>query len=183
MNTQSSEVSALFDGELEPHEISPVLRATLQNEALRTDWQTYALIGDQLRREPAIGSDLTAAVMARLVEEPVVLAPRNLSRPVHRHPLFALAASVAGVALVGWLALAGNPQTPRPEASLAAVSQQPTFAAGAQPAKPQAANAAPLRGDMSEYLVAHQAQSSSFRLGDGVQQVRAIALVRGGERP
>lgn len=183
MNAQPSEMSALFDGELEPHEIRPVLRAIVENEALRTEWQAYVLIGDQLRGEASVGSDLTAGVMARLVEEPVVLAPRNLSRPVHHHPLFALAASVAGVAVVGWLALVGNPQSTQSEASFAAVSRGPTLAVVVQPAKPQTVAAVPLRGDLSEYLVAHQTQSSGFRLGDGVQQVRAVTLANGVERP
>lgn len=183
MHAKPSEISALFDGELEPHEIHPVIRATVENDALRAEWQTYALIGDQLRREPAIGSDLTAGIMARLADEPVVLAPRKLSRPAHHHPLFALAASVAGVAVVGWFALAGNSQSVQPEARLAAVSPQPTLAAAGQPAKQQNVIAAPLRGDLSEYLVAHQTQSSSFRLGDGVQQVRAVSLASGVERP
>lgn len=183
MNAKPSEMSAMFDGELEPHEIRPVLRATVESEAMRAEWQAYALIGDQLRGEATVGSDLTAGVMARLAEEPVVLAPRNLSRPVHHHPLFALAASVAGVAVVGWFALAGNPQSAQSEAQLAAVSRQPTLAVVVQPAKPQTVAAVPLRGDLSEYLVAHQTQSSSFRLGDGVQQVRAVTLTNGSERP
>lgn len=183
MNAKPSEMSALFDGELEPHEIRPVLRATIDDEALRAEWQAYALIGDQLRGESTVGSDLTAGVMARLAEEPVVLAPRNLSKPVHQHPLFALAASVAGVAVVGWFALVGNTQSTQSEASLAAVSRGPTLAVAVQPSKPQTVSAVPLRGDLSEYLVAHQTQSSGFRLGDGVQQVRAVTLTSGIERP
>jgi sigma-E factor negative regulatory protein RseA len=183
MSAQPSEVSALFDGELEPHEVRPVLRATVEDEVLRARWQTYALIGDQLRGEPSGAPDLAASVMACLAEEPVVLAPRRLQQPVHRHPLLALAASVAGVAVVGWLALADRAGSDTAEARLTAASPGPTLAAAVQPAKSQAVAAIPLRGDLSEYLVAHQTQSSSFRLGDGVQQVRAVTFSDRTERP
>lgn len=193
-NSQLAEVSALFDGELEPHEVIPVIRAVLNEEAAHEAWQDYALIGDQLRGESHVATDMSAAVMARVREEPVVLAPRNLS-PAQRHrPLLALAASVAGVAVVGWLALAGTPGNSGLSGRsgyLAAVSPAPTFAS-ARPAsvlaqaevhRPAAASTPAIRGDMSEYLLAHHTQSSSFRFGDGSQQVRTVSLVTAPGRP
>lgn len=192
MNSQLNEVSALFDGELEPHEVVSAIRTAVADGAARNAWASYALIGDHLRGESAIANDMTAAVMARLDDEPVVLAPRNLNRIPRHRPLLALAASVAGVAVVGWLALAGNP---RPAAglagNLAAVAPAPTLAlTRAAPALAKAEGKSspapvmyPARSDISEYLLAHQTQSSSFRLGDGTQQVRTVSLVGSPARP
>jgi sigma-E factor negative regulatory protein RseA len=198
---RSTEISALFDGELEAHEVRAAIKASL-NDADR--WRMYGLIGDGLRGDPVDAPDITASVMARIGEEPVVLAPRNLKSRQRPHPLLALAASVAGVAVVGWIALTGNPQSPAAEHTLAmaqkgkieiasAVSPAPTFlppharnpgslpptgeaSAGGGPAPtfaqvPQVV----LQGDMSEYLLAHHAQASG-RLGDSTKQIRTVAM-------
>lgn len=130
MNMRNSELSALFDGELEAHEVRAAVRAALGSDERRADWQLYALISDGLRGESADVPDLTANVMERIREEPVVLAPRKLVNVRPQHPLFALAASIAGVAVVGWLALAGGAaQKPEAVARLAAASPAPSFVA------------------------------------------------------
>jgi sigma-E factor negative regulatory protein RseA len=172
---RSTEISALFDGELEAHEVRAAIKASL-NDADR--WRMYGLIGDGLRGDPVDAPDITASVMARIGEEPVVLAPRNLKPRQRHHPLLALAASVAGVAVVGWVALTGNSQSPAAEHTLAmaqkgkmeiasAVSPAPTFAQAPQVV---------LQGDMSEYLLAHHAQASAGRLGDSTRQIRTVAM-------
>jgi negative regulator of sigma E activity len=175
------ELSALFDGELESHEVRPLLRGAVNDPAMQDAWQAYALIGDQLRREYRGEPDLTAGVMARIREEPVVLAPRNLTRQTRHHPLFALAASVAGVAVVAWLSLVEDP--------LNAVSPAPTIARLADtPQKPQVAAAksfeqAPLRGEINEYLLAHHTQAASFRLGDSADNIRTVTMTSRMNRP
>ncbi len=189
---ETSGVSALYDGELEPHEVVAAVRSTVRDESAREAWQTYALVGDRLRGESHVVPDITAAVMARVREEPIVLAPRNLSPSQRHRPLLALAASVAGVAVVGWLALAGAPRPAGLSGNLAAVSLAPAYSSIAGPvatlaqtdARLAATTAAPaVRADMSEYLLAHQTQSSSFRFGDGTQQVRTVSLVTAPARP
>jgi len=171
---QLAELSALLDGELEPHELRPTLRAAVRGPELRENWQAYVLIGDQLRQERTLGRDLTAGVMAKIRAEPVVLAPRNLQLAWRRRPLLALAASAAGVVVVGWLALADNAQFSPPENRLAAVASAvppaPTFEAAQ-------------RGDMSEYLLAHHTQSATFRLGDNAGHVRTVSMTGGPARP
>ena len=180
-----SEVSALFDGELETHEVRAAIKTSL-NESER--WRLYGLIGDGLRGDCPEAPDLTAGVMSRLRDEPVVLAPRALGTRPHYHPLLALAASVAGVAIVGWLALTGNPQSPAvtekvathtPVAIASAVTPGLTFVStpdlSAQPASRSAAHP-PLQADMSEYLLAHHAHSPTSHLQDGTQQIRTVAL-------
>lgn len=171
----NADLSALYDGELERHECGTVIESAMRDSAARTAWQTYALIGDHLRQRGMGSADMTAAVMARLQEEPVVLAPRNLKLNNQRHPLWALAASVAGVAVVGWLALADASHS---ENRLATVSSAPTFTQTAQtigvPASSADASAA--RRDMHEYLIAHHTQAATFRLGDSTEQVRPMAI-------
>lgn len=180
MNAErSSEISALFDGELEDHELRAALQSSLADEER---WRMYGLIGDGLRGEEADLPDMTASVMARLAEEPVVLAPRNLKAAPRHHPLLALAASVAGVAVVGWIALTGNPQAPATGQHLAMAQKGRTeMAASAAPPAPTLVQAPPVPGvpvaaDLSEYLLAHHAQASTLRLGDGAKQIRTVAL-------
>lgn len=173
---QSPEISALFDGELEGHEVRSAIKMALtDNES----WQTYALIGDGLRGDCPDAPDMTAGVMGRLREEPVVLAPRNLQPVRRQHPMLALAASVAGVAVVGWLVLAGNPQTPSRENQLAAVSPAPTFVRAPDKVarlEPRASDPVSVQGNMNEYLMAHHAQAVTVRLGDSTKQVRTVAM-------
>lgn len=170
----SIELSALLDGEFEEHEARAVVDAALNDNER---WQMYALIGDGLRGDCPETPDMTARVMSRLREEPVVLAPGNLQPVRRRHqPLLALAASVAGVAVVGWLALAGNSQLPVSEGRLAAaVPPAPTLVK----APDNVARMPPRlneQGDMNEYLLAHHAQAATVRLGDSTKQVRTVAL-------
>lgn len=189
MKSQLSELSALYDGELEPHELAPVVKAAVRDEELRAAWLAYGVIGDELRGESVAAADMTAGVMAKIRAEPVVLAPNNL-RPSRSHPVLALAASVAGVAVVAWLSLTGNPSTGPAESRLATVAPAPTFArlpeqglaavgAGRAGQTAQVAATAPApRGDMSEYLLAHHIQASTFRLHDSTEHVRSVSMTR-----
>jgi sigma-E factor negative regulatory protein RseA len=199
---RAKDISALFDGELEEHEVRAAIQASLNDPG---SWRLYGLIGDGLRGEPVDVPDMTASVMSRIGDEPVVLAPRNLKTRQRHHPLLALAASVAGVAVVGWVALTGNPQSPAAEQYLAAAQKgkveiagavlpAPTFlppharnpgslpptggmSAGGGPAPtfvnpPQAG----MQGDMNEYLLAHHAQAATARLGDSTKQIRTVSM-------
>lgn len=172
---QSSEISALFDGELEEHEVRAAIKAGLA-DAER--WQLYGLIGDGLRGESADAHDMTASVMSRLGEEPVVLAPRNLMERRRHHPLLALAASVAGVAVVGWVALTGNPQSSGVDIKLAGIQKETLSSTNAVSPAPTFVKApqGPVQSDLNEYLLAHHAQAATGRLGDSTQQIRTVAM-------
>lgn len=186
MNAKASELSALFDGELEEHEVRAAVTAALDEDDLRDSWQLYALIGDGLRGDCPDAPDLAASVMAHVREEPVVLAPRNLRTQRRTHPMYALAASLAGVAVVGWLALAGNPRAPAADgagSTLAAASPAPSIAKVEPVAVGKPADSQPLRGDMSEYLLAHQLQAGTPHPAASTRQIRTVAMSGGGERP
>jgi sigma-E factor negative regulatory protein RseA len=171
---RSTEVSALFDGELDTHEVRTAIAASLDDPE---HWRLYGLIGDGLRGEPVDVPDMTASVMARIGEEPVVLAPRNLKLRQRHHPFLALAASVAGVAVVGWVALSGNPQSPVSEQLAAAQPAKAAVASAVLPAPTfnQVPQTVP-QVDMSEYLIAHHAQASTGRLGDSTRQIRTVSM-------
>ncbi len=181
---KDSELSALFDGELEDHEVAPIVRAALADDKQLADWQAYALIGDQLRGAHGCAPDFVENIMVRVREEPQVLAPGNLRRQPH-HPLLALAASVAGVAVVGWLALTNTPQVQGPQIAYVAVPPAPTFAKADsnKPAPSQIQSVRVDRAEMGEYLVAHHAHASAFHLGEGVQHVRSVSMTGDTGRP
>jgi len=182
MHPRLPELSALLDGEIEPHEVRAAVAAASADGELQDRWLAYNLIGDSLRGEGA-SRDLTADIMARIREEPVVLAPGNLQRRKSHHPAFALAASVAGMAIVGWLAIGHDSSSGvsvSATATLAAVSPTPTFMKSLE--RHQEAQAKKtmdegrLKDDMSEFLLAHHTQASVFRLGDNTEHIRTISL-------
>lgn len=77
---RTSQVSALFDGELDPAQSELVIRRLLKDPALRASWGNYSLIGASLRGEPLSvrrphHADVAARVRARLEQEAVLSAP------------------------------------------------------------------------------------------------------------
>ncbi|MGE0073135.1 MAG: sigma-E factor negative regulatory protein [Thiomonas sp.] len=118
-------LSALIDGEAEfaapSAQAAAFIRQTASDDALRRDWLLYAQIGDVLR-----SADLAAMpgeheflqrVSAAVAREPVVLRPsaqngrlavaRATRRPHWSTRMTAVAAAVAGVAVMAWVALPG----------------------------------------------------------------------------
>lgn len=194
---RAMKISALVDGEVEEHEVREAIRASLDDPHR---WRDYLLIGESLRGESAPLVNITEAVMARLADEPIVLAPRKLrERRPRPHPLWALAASVAGVAVVGWVALTGDSLPTGSPAKLVAAPQAAVTVAsaegGAVPAAPTfrsesapsgasmipptatLVNAVPAAAaEMQEYLLAHQAQAATVRLAEPARQIRTVAL-------
>lgn len=116
-------LSALIDGELESDVQSQLGRIRTDPE-LRTAWDVYHLIGDCLRGHAS--GDIAPRVIARLRDEPTVLAPpkeRSVARRIGWYGMYA-AASAAAVAVVAWTAfpswhenpqLAGNAPAPTAE--------------------------------------------------------------------
>jgi sigma-E factor negative regulatory protein RseA len=145
-------ISALMDGELEAAEVFEALR--VEGEALET-WRTYHLISDAMRDTRLLSAGFTARFAERLATEPTVLAPVR-KQPVQRFAL-AAAAGVAGVALVGWMAFAPQPQVSAPVA------------------KALAPVAVPLPASANDYLLAHQGFSPRVSLQGMVPYVRTVA--------
>src|SRR5262245_59898870 len=99
-------LSALIDGELES-DVHAHLGRVRTDPELRNAWDMYHLIGDCLRghASPAIAP----RVIARLRDEPTVLAPqreKSAARRIGWYGMYA-AASAAAVAVVAWTAFPG----------------------------------------------------------------------------
>lgn len=156
-------LSELIDGELEADDARVVLDAVKRDADLRSRWQEYQLVGDILRGEKSLGSDITARVMAALDDEPVVLAPRAVRRQPWQRTLLAVAATLAGVVAVAWVALAPQGE----QVAAERMAQQQAALAPVQTASQEA--------DMREYLVAHQTQSSSLQFRGGTENIRTVA--------
>ena len=80
-----------------------VFESIKRDAGLREDWERYCLIGDVLRDESSLSAGFTDKVMASLDGEPTVLAPVRRERSAWAARLMPIAASVMGVAAVGWL--------------------------------------------------------------------------------
>jgi sigma-E factor negative regulatory protein RseA len=166
-------LSALMDGELEEHEVTSLLADISHDEALQGDWHRYHLIGDALRKEGNLHLDLSSRVMTALHNEPTVLAPsmRSTERAKAKSPwrgAMALAASVAGVSVVAWLAGAQLPGAPTTEKVATAIVNR-------APVKPVMAT---VSGNMQEYLVAHQTHSLSGQMQSGTLYIRTVSAER-----
>ncbi len=116
MNEQKREqLSAMVDDEL-AHEASSVVNNLLENKEAKQIWARYHLIGDSLRGNlPEHIGDISSNVSQAIASEPTILAPRrkssNLMKPVMG---FAIAASVAAVAIFNVQQAKQFPETEQP---------------------------------------------------------------------
>lgn len=164
-------ISALMDGELDDGDaLVEIKRLGGDGDASET-WQVYHLIGDTLRGERAPGF-AAAAFSERLASEPTVLAPRSarLPRKVRLYALSA-AASVAGVAVVAWLALVNQPGVLDRTSSGIAASDAPGFRPAAVALDDPA---------VREYLLAHQEHAPSSSVQGVATYIRTVGLREGG---
>ncbi|MDQ8037593.1 MAG: sigma-E factor negative regulatory protein [Pedobacter sp.] len=102
-------ISALMDGELEATERERALALLARDPALAETWRRWQLVRSSLQHEAGDARDISAAVAARLADEPVILAP--VFRPPSRRPWLAVAAVAASLAVgVGvWMARMTEP--------------------------------------------------------------------------
>lgn len=172
-----AKISMMMDGELGEREFDEALAALGQDDEARRAWRTYHLIRDVLHGEDVLAANLSDRLAARLIREPTVLAPRRAAQPAVRRQWMALsaAASVAAVALVGWLALAPRPS---PDAAPVAPSIASAPQAGTVPVqqvKLQAAVRVPLPSSTDDYLLAHQGYSPRLTLQGVAPYVRTVS--------
>ena len=167
-------ISALMDGELDARQAQQELARLRQNGELQQKWDTFHLVGDALRAERLLLTDVAGALAERLAREPTVLAPnRGAARKMTTYVLSA-AASVAAVALVGWLALSSPPALNARNEVASAPPMVVLPAALPAPAVPQVASV-PDDGRTNEYLLAHQAFSPSTAIQGVVPYIRSVS--------
>lgn len=170
-------VSALLDGALDDDASSRVFESIKRDAGLRQDWERYCLIGDVLRDESSLSAGFTDKVMASLDGEPTVLAPVRRERSAWAARLMPIAASVMGVAAVGWVALTLN--GPGPEVQRLASARPAAVVA----APVERVALAPAEASEREYLFAHQAMAPAAGMPGVAHYVRTVSDTRvAGER-
>jgi sigma-E factor negative regulatory protein RseA len=154
-------LSALMDGELDDKSAAKIIQALgSDRDAVRT-WRTYQLISDAMRESRLLSVDFASRLASRLAAEPTVLAPRSLQAEPRKWFALSAAASVAAVALVGWMAFGPQPQTPPAPGPVAQPEPQP--------------NIVPLPSTANDYLLAHQAFSPRIYLQGMAPYARTVA--------
>lgn len=170
-------VSALLDGALDDDASARVFESIKRDAGLREDWERYCLIGDVLRDESSLSAGFTDKVMASLDGEPTVLAPVRRERSAWAVRLMPIAASVMGVAAVGWVALTLN--GPGPEVQRLASARPAAVVA----APVERVALAPAEASEREYLFAHQAMAPAAGMPGVAHYVRTVSDTRvAGER-
>lgn len=178
------QVSALLDGELDDVQMNVALEALQDDTDLCRDWQIYHLIGDVMRGDGVSVSSIAERVSAQLVDEPVLAMPAPAVpqeiKSVRHHGVaanrawYSLAASVAGVAFVGWAAWSSLMPAAHNGAAVNEVAHQsvPTVASDAQPVAYQS--------QVSDYWMAHR-QLSGHMTDSQDQQVQFVSVETPGE--
>ena len=168
-------ISALMDGELDGHQARAQIDRLKHDDNLAHSWHVFHKIGDAMRGERELSDDFGSRLSARLKAEPTVLAPR-ISAP-RRFVTYALsaAASLSAIALVGWVALSGNPLAPEPaQVAKVAPAAPPTPAAVSAPVAQLAST--PSDGTMNEYILAHQGFSPSTSIQGVAPYIRSVSI-------
>ena len=164
-------LSAMIDGELQSDSLHTHLGRLRAHPELRGAWDTYHLIGDALRGQ--ISPAIADRVVARLREEPTVLAPRPEKSRSRRLGWYAMsaAASVAAVAFVVWTASPGWRAEPQlaggQDAATVATAAPVTLVSTAAPA------------GIENYLLAHRPYSHTSAMQGIAPYGRSLSDERG----
>jgi sigma-E factor negative regulatory protein RseA len=154
------EISRFMDGELEGAEADDVyVRLKLSEE--KSTWVCYHVIGDALRGSARHLPGFAERFAQRMTNEPTVLAPK----PRAASPLpfaWAAAATIAAIAVVGWVAMA-------------MFDTQPTAVAKAREAGAVRAVVAKARPVAPDYLIAHQEYSPTTQIQGVNPNLRAAS--------
>ncbi len=165
-------ISELMDGELEPREARQAIDALVRDTQALDTWRRYQLISDAMRDTPLLSAGFAERLAARLEREATVMAPGRLAgQPRASQPWLpmpaAVAASLAALALVGWLAFSPQAQAPAP---VPVAQVQPERKA--LPEKPQNV---PLPHATPDYLLAHQGFSPRVSLQGMAAYARTVS--------
>ena len=152
-------ISVLMDGELDDKSAAAAIQSLASEREVRDAWRTYHMIGDLMRGSAPLSEGFAARIAWKLAEQPTVLAPGRIKpEPRRWFTVSAAAASLAAVALVGWLAFAPQPQ-------VVPVAQ----------VKPEAPAMVPLPSAANDYLLAHQGFSPRVSLQGMAPYVRTVS--------
>ena len=164
----SDSISRLMDGDLEDGDVAGVCGRMRQPDAVST-WVWYHVIGEAIRGDRGAPPHLTRGFAARLASEPTIIAPSSIrSRPM---PMaWAAAATVAAVAVVGWVAYATLDTAPT------------TIARAREAATLRAAQVRP-QPVPADYLLAHREYSPTTPMEGIGPMLKAAAAESADARP
>lgn len=132
-------LSSMVDAQASEHEITACLAMMKQDSDIQKRWSEYFLIGEAMRGIEPRHSDFASRFVARLADEPTVLAPSR-KKWVPR----VVVASFATLAVAGLISLSGQFQrAPSQMAKLPVMQNQFTTASEEE-------------SRLAPYLVAHQ---------------------------
>lgn len=112
-------ISALMDGDLALEDAEYLMTAIKAKGQVTEAWATYHLIGDVLRDDPVLRSDLTSNIMKEIAKQPPVLAPKSKVKMPARPVLWSMVASFAGIFFVGLMVLHHQTQSGLPAVEIA----------------------------------------------------------------
>lgn len=181
-----AKISALMDGELDAHELSEPLAALQRDRDAFDTWRTYHLISDTLQGRALLAHDCLRRVATRLADEPILMGPlpsdvARAARPRWFVPS-ALAASVAAVAFVGWMAFAPQAPTDSLPGPIVQAPPQPAPTPGVRVAN-ERPERLPMTAATRDYLIAHQAFSPRNSLQGMAPYVRSVSAESGPVKP
>ncbi|SEO68099.1 sigma-E factor negative regulatory protein [Nitrosovibrio sp. Nv6] len=173
-------VSALMDGELDPEDAAVLVEQFAGTDGLHEQWAVYHLISDALGQQEVRPFNISRRVSARLASEPAILAIPAVSmlRPAKRRKpvAYAAAASIAAVAVAGWMSLQTT-QGPDPlQQNLADNQSAPAAALPAIPVAVSVPASAPAQ--INDYLLAHREFSPSTAMHGVAPYMRTAAESR-----
>jgi sigma-E factor negative regulatory protein RseA len=109
----SEQISALMDEEIAVDDAAHLISSMQSSKQAAEAWSQYNLIGDVMRGNQLLSKDFKQNLMLKLDQEPTILAPKSaqvkadqLAVAKDRIPAkWSIAASVAAVMVVGWMAM------------------------------------------------------------------------------
>lgn len=131
----SEQISALMDDEIAIEDAAHLISSMQTSKQSAEVWSQYNLIGDVMRGNQLLSKDFKQNLMHKLDQEPTVLAPKSAQinaelAVANKDKLpakWSIAASVAAVMVVGWMAMhqvqSGN-EAPVLEMAKADVAEQ-----------------------------------------------------------
>lgn len=165
----NEQLSALIDDEIALAEATHLLTAVQSSKYFADTWSQYHLIGDAMRGTPAFSAGFKQNLMQKIELEATVLSPAALAAngaANSKTPLAAktklpaswsIAASVAAVMVVGWMAVQQQPMID-PGMKVAAIHPVTT-----ENNITEKTTVAELNESIpTEYLMAHQASAPSL---------------------
>jgi sigma-E factor negative regulatory protein RseA len=171
MEPKPEEISLLMDGELEPERIDSICAGMRESRCMAT-WVCYHVIGDALRGSAGGSIGGFAEKFGHALEaEPTVLAPRR--RPAAPAIALAIAATLAAVSLVSWVALTTMPGG---DAHVAQVIMTAKQAAAIRAADTRSATE-------NEYVLVHQEYSPTTAIQGVRPYLRTVAAGEPDARP